>query len=420
MFFLEGCIMSKTILHSDLNNFFASVECKDNPELLNVPMAVCGSKEKRHGIILAKNYPAKAYGIITGEPTWNALKKCPLLVTVPPHFSKYLEYSEKVRQIYRDYTNLIEPFGIDECWLDVTNSQKLFGPGLLIADNIRERVKKEVGITVSIGVSFNKIFAKLGSDMKKPDAVTHVSEHDFKNTIWLLPVEDLLYVGRSTKRKLNKIGIYTIGGLAMMSYKHISDYLGKYGQTLWFFANGRDESSVKEDGHESIIKSIGNSTTTPRDLICLEDIKAVCYLLSDSVARRLRDHAMKGRTVQIHIRDIDLESISRQGFLDHHTYSSYDIAEKSIDLFKDSWFWHKNIRSFGLKVTDLIKADDLIQPTLWGLSKLQKRECIDLSLDSIRERYGYYSVRRALLMKNDLTSIDPKKDHVIHPLSYFR
>jgi DNA polymerase IV len=412
--------MPKTILHSDLNNFFASVECKDNPELLHVPMAVCGSKEKRHGIVLAKNYPAKAYGIKTGEPIWEAVRKCPRLVTVPPRFSLYIEYSEKVRQIYRSYTSLIEPFGIDECWLDVTASEKLFGPGDVIANTIRERVKKETGITVSVGVSFNKIFAKLGSDLKKPDAVTVISEHDYKDIIWPLPIQELLYVGRATRRRLNDIGIHTIGELAMMPYRHIGDYMGKYGQTLWFFANGRDESAVREDGRDSVIKSIGNSTTTPRDLTCMEDIKAVCYLLGDSVGKRLRIHGLKGRTVQIYIRDVDLGSITRQGFLDHYTCSSYDISEKAIQLFRASWYWHKKIRSLGLKVTDLREADGIIQPTLWGLTGPQKREDIDYSLDDIRKRYGYYSVRRALLMKSDLAALDPEKDHTIHPLSYFR
>jgi len=412
--------LTNVILHSDLNNFYASVECRDRPDLAKVPMAVCGSREKRHGIVLAKNYPAKAFGIITGEPVWKAVSKCPALVTVPPRFSLYLEYSEKVRQIYRRYTDLIEPFGIDECWLDVTGSRKLFGHGLVIADNIRKRVREELGITVSIGVSYNKIFAKLGSDMKKPDAVTEITESNFKDIVWPLPVGELLYVGRATGRKLRNIGIKTIGDLACMSFSHISDYLGKYGQTLWFFANGRDESVVRKDGCESVIKSIGNSTTTPRDLVCLEDVKAVCYLLADSVAKRLRSHYLKGRTVQIHIRDVSLVSISRQGFLDHYTCSSYDIAEKAIQLFRESWFWHKNIRSLGLKVTDLSEMDDVIQPSLWGLTRIQKRECIDMSMDLIRERYGYYSVRRALLLKNDLSAIDPEKEHVIHPLSYFR
>jgi DNA polymerase IV len=412
--------MPKTILHSDLNNFFASVECKDNPELLHIPMAVCGSKEKRHGIVLAKNYPAKAYGIMTGEPIWEAVKKCPRLVTVPPRFSLYIEDSEKVRNIYRNYTNQIEPFGIDECWLDVTASEKLFGSGDAIANTIRERVKRETGITVSIGVSYNKIFAKVGSDLKKPDAVTVITEQNYRDVIWPLPVQELLYVGRATKKKLNNVGIHTIGELAMMSFRHISDYLGKYGQTLWFFANGRDESAVREDGHDSVIKSIGNSTTTPRDLVCMEDIKTVCYLLGDSVAKRLRNQDLKGRTVQIHVRDVDLESITRQGFLDHFTCSSYDIAEKAIQLFRESWSWQKKIRSLGLKVTDLKEADGVLQPTLWGLTRLQKREDIDFSLDSIRERYGYYSVRRALLMKSDLACLNPEKDHLIHPLSYFR
>jgi len=257
--------MERVILHSDLNNFYASVECLYNPDLRDKPVAVGGDVEARHGIILAKNYHAKKYGILTGEAIWQAQQKCRDLVVVPPNFKRYMRFSQMARDIYADYTDQCESFGLDECWLDVTGSYRLFGDGKAIADKIRERIKFEMGITASVGVSFNKIFAKLGSDIKKPDATTIISKDNFKDVVWKLPVNELLYVGRATHKKLNRYGIKTIGDLANTELKYLEYWLGKWGCMLWTFANGYDTSPVSNIGAKSLIKSVGNSTTTPRD-----------------------------------------------------------------------------------------------------------------------------------------------------------
>lgn len=204
----------RTILHCDMNNFYASVECLYNPALRGKPVAVGGDVEARHGIILAKNYEAKKYGVQTGEALWQAKQKCPGLTIVPPSFEKYLRFSRLAREIYGCYTDRIESFGLDECWLDLTGSERLFGGGKAVADKLRERIKFELGVTISVGVSHNKIFAKLGSDMKKPDATTVITRENYKDVVWPLPVSDLLFVGPATTRKLARYGIHTIGQLA--------------------------------------------------------------------------------------------------------------------------------------------------------------------------------------------------------------
>ena len=253
--------MARTILHVDLNNFYASVECLYHPELRGKPVAVAGDVAERRGIILAKNMQAKAAGVKTGEAIWQAQQKCPGLVCVPPDYKKYLRFSRLARQIYSDFTDRIESFGIDECWLDLTNSTQLFGSGAEVADTIRRRLREELGITGSVGVSFNKIFAKLGSDMKKPDATTIITPENFLDVVWPLPVEELLYVGRSTKTKLNNRAIFTIGDLARRDVKLLKLSLGVWGETLHDFANGLDQAPVALAGEESFVKSVGNSTT---------------------------------------------------------------------------------------------------------------------------------------------------------------
>jgi DNA polymerase-4 len=329
--------MERVILHSDLNSFYASVECMKNPEIRDKPVAVGGSVEQRHGIILTKNLIAKGYGVKTGEAIWQAKQKCPGLIVVPPDYKTYLYFSSEARRIYGCYTDLIESFGIDECWLDVTESCKLFGTGEHIANEIRRRMKEELGITSSIGVSYNKIFAKLGSDMKKPDATTVITQKDFKQKVWSLPVSDLLYVGRSTAKKLINIGIYTIGDLANLNLSFLKKLLGKWGETLWIFANGLDTVSVMKTDQYSTIKGIGNSMTTPRDLVNNEDVKLLLYVLGESVSERLRKHNFKGSTIQIYIRDKELNSIDRQSKLNFSSCVTSDIADKAFEIFLDNW-----------------------------------------------------------------------------------
>lgn len=282
----------RTILHSDLNNFYASVECLRNPEIRDKPVVVVGSKEDRHGIVLAKNLIAKRAGVATGDVWWEAQRKCgPELVEVKADFAAYLDVSRAVRRIYEDYTDKIEAFGIDECWLDVTESEKQAG-GEEIAHAIRRRIKKELGLTVSIGVSWNKVFAKLGSDMNKPDAVTVISPDNFRQTVWTLPAEELLYVGRATKGKLNRMGIFTIGELANSDRDALKHRLGKWGEWLHDFANGKDSSRVVKTSEEQNVKSIGNSLTVWRDLKNREEVSMVIFMLADSVAARMRESGL--------------------------------------------------------------------------------------------------------------------------------
>ncbi|MDF2634775.1 MAG: polymerase [Pelosinus sp.] len=412
--------MRRTILHVDLNNFYASVECLYRPEIRDKPVVVCGDVEARHGIVLAKNYPAKALGVKTGEAIWEAKQKCPGLVTVQADFKKYLRFSRLARKIYLDYTNQIEPFGIDEAWLDVSGTEKIFGTGSDIANQIRQRLQDELGITGSVGVSWNKIFAKLGSDMKKPNATTLITEENFRQSVWPLPVGELLYVGRATRRKLQKRAIYTIGDLANRDISDLKLLLGVWGETLWHFANGFDSAPVKRFGEESLIKSVGNSTTTPRDLVNNQDVKLIIYVLAESVATRLRKHGLKCRTVSISVRGNDLLSFERQGKLPGMTFISGDIAQKAMELFQANYRWDKPIRSLGVRGSDLVTANGQVQLDLFDNSKLDA-ETLEFTVDNLHKRFGHYSIQRcSMMLDRKLTGFNPKDDHVIHPISYFK
>lgn len=413
--------MERTILHCDLNNFFASVECLYNPSIRDCPVAVCGSQDLRHGIVLAKNYIAKKYQIITGEAIWQARQKCPNLVVINPNYSLYLRFSKEAREIYSRYTNLIEAFGIDECWLDVSESTKLYGSGEKIANELKETIKNELGVTASVGVSFNKIFAKLGSDIKKPDAVTVISKDNYKELVWKLPVGELLYVGRSTKKKLTNIGIMTIGDLATVSPTVLRKLLGKWGDILWTFANGMDDTEVAIADFENVIKGIGNSMTTARDLINIEDVKLTFYVLAESVAERLRKHNFMGRTIQIYVRDNELGSFERQAKLQSPSYISCEIANKALDIFKKNWCWDKPIRSLGIRTTDLVTANTYTQLCLFeDQNKRFKLEALEQSIDDLRKRFGHYSIQRALMLRDKALNGNPVEDNTIHPVSFFR
>lgn len=408
----------RTILHSDCNGFYASVECLYNPEIRDKPVAVGGDADKRHGIILAKNEIAKRYAIKTGEAIWQAREKCPELVVVKPHFERYMRFSRYCRRIYADYTDCIEPFGLDEAWLDVSGNDR---SGEAIAHEIRERIKNELGITVSIGVSFNKIFAKLGSDYKKPDAVTVITKENFRDIIWKLDAGDLLYVGRSTKRKLNALGVHTIGELAAFPLPLLRSNFGKWGDLLYTFSNGLEASPVMHMDESSAIKSIGNSTTAPRDLESYEDAHIIFSVLCDSVSRRLREHGAIAREVSIYVRDNQLESFTRQQKLDIPTDITAEILNSAMELFRANYEWHRGIRSLGVKVSELSPAGSPIQLSM--LCDEQSRERmsrLDRSLDALKRRFGSFCVRPAnLMMDRELSAFSPKEDHVIHPVGYF-
>ena len=411
----------RTILHSDLNNFYASVECLKNPEIKYKPVVVVGSKEDRHGVVLAKNDLAKQKGVKTGDVYWEALRKCGAsLVEIQADFSSYLNMSKKVRKIYSDYTDQIEAYGIDECWLDVTHS-KVFGSGEHIAEEIRNRVKNELGLTVSVGVSFNKIFAKLGSDMKKPDAVTVITPDNYKEIVWALPVEDLLYVGKATKNKLNKINIRTIGELANSDEKLLENILGKWGNYLYMFANGNDLSPVLKVGEEENVKSIGNSLTVYRDLKDNDDVKMIIYLLADSVTARMRDSGMNRiQTVHIFARAADLTGYRKQGRTRRPTGDIRDIGELAFKLFKDVYPWREYVRGIGLSVSDFYFGPE--QLDMFGdIEQSEKQRSLDTAIDELRKKYGHDVIQLAEVYKDPkIRALDIKGEHTIHPYSFFR
>jgi DNA polymerase-4 len=413
--------MERVILHSDLNNFYASVECLYRPDIRNKPVAVCGDPAARHGIVLAKNYLAKFTGVKTGEAIWQARQKCPELVVVPPNFPLYLKYSHHAREIYTGYTNQIEPFGLDEAWLDVTGSATILGSGEDIADAIRDRIKTELGVTASVGVSWNKIFAKLGSDLKKPDATTVISSQNYQQVVWPLPAEELLYVGRATKCKLYNRGISSIGDIATAKPQYMRTFLGKWGEILWAFANGYDNSPVTRMGTEAMIKSIGNSTTTPFDLENNDDVELVMYALCESVAMRLREHGLKCRTVEIYVRDNELFSFVRQHKQPRATNLSSELHIAAMDLFRENYIWARPIRSIGVRGSELVAAGGNIQLTIFeDEEKREKLERLEVAVDDIRRRYGTLSVQRAVQFTDRrLGGINPKDDHIIHPIGYF-
>ncbi|MDZ5725650.1 DNA polymerase IV [Acetobacterium sp. K1/6] len=417
--------MERIILHSDINSFYANVECLYHPEIRNLPVAVGGNPEKRHGIILAKNQKAKEAGVKTGEVLWQARAKCPELVVRAPNYELYLRFSRLARKIYNRYSDQVEPFGLDEAWLDVTNSARIYGSGPVIAEKINRDIQEELGITVSIGVSWNKIFAKFGSDYQKPNAITVITRDNYKKIVWQQEVGDLLYVGRSTKKKLMKYGIYTIGQLAKTSLDFLVLQFGKMGAVLWRFANGLDDSPVKSfdehyNGNERILKSIGNSITTPRDLKDLKDVKFIIYMLTESVAMRLRETGCYCLTVAIHVRNKELHSFTRQLKLVKPSDLTREIAEAAIALFENNYDFSSDIRSMGVRVTDLVPDSTPIQLDLFGNEELRVRQArLDETVDDLRKRFGNLAVRRAVTIGDQMSCLDPKKDHIIHPIGYF-
>lgn len=411
--------MKPVILHSDMNNFYASVEILFDPTLRGKPVAVAGDEEARHGIVLAKNDVAKRFGIRTGQVLWEARQQCPGLVCVPAHYDRYLHFSAQAREIYTSYTDQVEPFGLDECWLDVTGSTGLFGDGKTIADAIRERIRRELGLTVSVGVSYNKVFAKLGSDMKKPDATTVITPDNFRETAWGLPVSDLLYVGPATTRKLARFGIGTIGGLARADVDFLYWLLGKNGVMLHRFANGQDHSGVRRYYSVPPMKSVGNSTTAPRDLVGEDDVKITLLSLCESVGARLREQNCTCTTVTVGIRDNRLNHYDRQTKLPRPTHNTMDLWEAAMALYQTHHAGGAPVRSLSVKASGLAPAEDMEQLSLFPEEqKAQRRAAIDRALDAIRAKYGYFSIRRAVTLLDPALDLDAKGEHIIHPIGF--
>ncbi|MEG0093963.1 MAG: DNA polymerase IV [Erysipelotrichaceae bacterium] len=411
---------NKAILHSDINHCYAQIEEMKYPELRSVPMAVGGHEESRHGIILTKNDMAKQYNLKTGESLRNAYEKCPNLVVIPPNYDDYMYYTEKVKDIYRDYSDYVESFGLDEAWIDISASQALFGEPEVIAHTIQQRVLNELGLTISIGVSYNKIFAKLGSDMIKPSGLVVISETNFKDKVWPLAVGDLFYVGHATKEKLLRRGITTIGELANQSPDYLKTFLGKNGEMLWYFANGLDISEVALSSFEREVKSVGNSITTPKDIKNLIDAQIVFYVLAESVASRLKDNGLKGFVISIGLRNTNLEWISRQQKIEVATNISKEIMEVVMSLLKNNYDFKIPLRSIGISISKLVKDSDVTQLNLFvDEFKRNEEKKIDMTIDEIRNKYGFNSIKRCVvLLDEELTDFDPKGEHIIHPVSY--
>lgn len=404
--------MDRVILHADCNKFFASVECLHRPEIRHLPVAVGGNEEKRHGIVLTANAIAVSEGVRTAEPLWQAKRKCPGLIVVPPNYPLYLRFSKLAREIYAEYTDLVEPFGLDECWLDLSAGVGGDHDGKYIAEKIRKQIKKELGITVSIGVSWNKVYAKLGSDYRKPDAVTVFSRENYKRLIYPLPAASLLYVGKATERKLTARGIFTIGDIARCEPRSLCDLLGKNGLLLHSYAAGYDNDPVSLLGAEREVKSIGNSTTTPRDLVTPEDVRLTLTVIAECVARRLREHGLKCKTVCLWVRDNNLQSFTRQLTLDTPTCSAKVLIDAGMALFLENMTAPFAVRSIGLTGLKLCSPDESVQFDLFGdVKKNERTERLEKTVDELKFRFGSGCVKKAsLLTDRRLTDFEPHDD----------
>lgn len=403
------------ILHSDLNCFYASVEMNEQPSLKGKAVAVCGSTENRHGIVLTASYPAKRRGVKTGMANWEAKQACPGLICVPPQYDLYIKYSRLVRRIYSRYSDTIEPFGMDESWISIPYGKGVATTGLEIAEEIRESVKQELGLTVSIGVSFSKIFAKLGSDMKKPDAITVIDEDNFRDRVWPLPVSDLLYVGHATTRKLMMLNIRTIGDLACCDPSLVISKLGKNGAMLWTFANGMDQARVMPSDFVAPIKSVGHGTTCVVDLETTYQVWLVLYELAQDVGHRLRKNSLLARGVQITVKDKDLDYRQYQMPLKYPTRSPLEIAQAGYALFRHHYGWQKTVRALTIRGINLTPEDRPIQLDMFDdFAARAKRQALDDAIDEVRRRFGYGAIRAASLM-GELSMAQDKCETVMMP-----
>ena len=416
--------MGRIIAHSDLNCFYAAVEMLRNPRLRAAPFAVCGDVEKRHGIVLTANYPAKNRGVKTGMANWQARNICPGLYLVPPRINDYIQFGGFVREIYAEYTDRVEPFGLDESWLDLTGCVASFAEGVKIADQIRERVKRELGMTVSVGLADNKVFAKLGSDLKKPDALTVIPRENFREIVWPLPVGDLLYVGRATKAKLAKQVILTIGDLARTNPRNLERWFGKIGLMLYAFANGEDQARVAPAGYVSPVKSIGNSITCPRDLTTDQDVRIVIYALAESVGARLMELGFCATTVEFSFLNSDLSYYgTRQSKIAYPTSISGEIAAAAFRIFKKNYGdWPMPLRKIGVRGSGLVSRQTPRQLTLeMDVHRLTGLEELERTVNLLRGRYGNKIIQRGIMHTDrELSRVDAKKDHTVHPLGLLR
>ncbi len=420
----------RTILHVDMNCFYASVEMAENPSLRGKPVIVGGDEESRHGIVLTASYPAKRHGVKTAMTLWEARRVCPEAIIVPPRYGLYMRYSHYARKLYNEYTDLVEPFGLDEAWLDVTNTTQFAGGStMLLARQISERMMTELGITVSIGISWNKIFAKFGSDYDKPDGLTVITPQNFTQLVWPSKTRDLLYVGPATERKLTRMGILTIGELAQADEYAIKRTLGKMGQVVQSFARGLDDAPVRtyQPGAGDIIhevKGVGNGITSPFDIEDAETARQVIWLMGESVAQRLRAQGLAARTISAYGRDFKtLVSRSRQTTLERPTQLTSTICAEAARLICDDWNFARGekLRALGVRASNLSPAPNCVQLDLFGEeSRRQQLLDLDRTIDELRYRYGNHAVRRLSELTDErLSELDPQRDNVVHPVSFF-
>ena len=389
----------RAILHSDQNSYYASVEMMLDPSLRGKAVAVCGATEERHGIVLAKSEKAKKCGVKTGMVNWEARQLCPDLVLVPPHYDQYLKYSKLAQNIYQRYTDLIEPFGMDECWLDVTDSRWSGGEPMAIAERIRRSVREELGLTVSIGVSFNKVFAKLGSDMKKPDAITEITPENYREKVWPLPASDMIYCGRATTAKLAKYGIHTIGDIATTDPEFFHRLMGVNGLALWRYASGTDTSRVMHKDYVAPIKSIGHGITCVADLVDEEEVWKVIFELAQDVGHRLRIHGLAARGVELWVRGNDLMGAQYRGHLPVLTQLPSEIAAGAFKLFRERYSWATKVRAVTVRATSLVPQATPVQLLLFvDAQRLERRERLQNAVEAVRERYGKKALTYAVLM----------------------
>lgn len=413
--------MERIILHSDINHCYAQIEEMKYPALRKIPMAVGGFEEKRHGIILAKNDIAKTYQIKTGESLREAYAKCPDLKIIHPNYEEYIYYTEQVKDIYREYSDRVESFGLDEAWIDVSSSSTVFGDGYTIAKTIQQRVFQEIGLTISTGISFNKIFAKLGSDMNKHLGLVEITKDNYQEKVWPLPIGDLLYVGRATVKKLQEYHIETIGDLAQLPDGWMMDHFGKVGEILSCFARGEDVSEVALSSYKEPVKSVGNAITAIKDITCFEEAKLVYYVLVESVASRLRDGGLRGKVITISLRNKDLISFTRQKKIAQATNLTNDIMPIVLNLLKTHYSFSIPLRSIGVSISDLEDDNGYAQLNLFVSEEEQRKQRrLEETMDLIRSRFGYQKARRcSMALDKDLTGFDPKNEHVIYPVSFF-
>ena len=420
--------MDRVILHSDMNSFYASVEQAERPELRGKPVVVAGKEELRHGIVLTKSVEAKRYGIKTAEALWQARAKCPGLIVLPPRYKLYRKYSELARAIYYQYSDLVEPFGLDECWIDLTGSIGLHGgDAMVVAREISERVKAELGCTVSIGISWNKIFAKFGSDYEKPDAITPITRDNYRDIVWPAPVRELLYVGPATERKLRDRGINTIGDLAQAPDGFLKRRLGKVGFVLRAFARGEDATPVKPYDPaardvERVVKSYGNGLTAPHPITRADDAKALIWLLAESVAQRMREDGMRAHTISLGVRnDVDLAGYGCQTKLPRPSAATRHVAQAAWGMLciREPFGEDHPIRALHVRASDLVEVPAVEQLTLFGDGEPNWEE-LDRCIDEARRRFGNTCIVRGTeLLDHSLAGMDIKGENTVHPVSYF-